>query len=167
MGCICISMLIKDGWLMFSVHMWKSVFLRSTVNKPMSAHKNVCVCVVFTQACLCAWAMPRPGLGGLTEISCKRITDHASLAYWFTAKNTYTYTPNLLLCCSVLSVCLSLTRSFRHTVVHLHHMWVSIFISGFTWHSSGQSRLSLRQTRRRRNACAFRESPRLDQTHRF
>lgn len=91
----------------------------------------VCVCVVvFTQPCLCAWAMPRPGLGGLSEISCKRITDHASLAYWFTAKNTYTYTQNLLLSSSFKkkSVCLSCSFICTHTHIHSntqqHQQWV-------------------------------------------
>lgn len=75
---------------------------------------SVCVSVLFTQACLCVRAVPRPGLEGLSEISCKRITDHASLAYWFTAKNTYTQ--NLLLACSFF-ICLAFFHSDIHAIL--------------------------------------------------
>lgn len=110
---------------MLFMHMWKRVFIFWEVEWASQwVSTSVCVCVfVFTQACLCAWAVPRPGLGGLSEISCKRITDHASLAYWFTAKNTYTYTQNLLLPCSSFFICLSFSHSLiqTHNLTHIVH----------------------------------------------
>lgn len=89
------------------------------------------LCVVLTEACQCVWAVPRPGLEGLSEISFKRITDHASLAYWFTAKNTYAYTQNLLLLCSDFSsFCLeffsfTLTGSPAHYTYRTHTWWIN------------------------------------------
>lgn len=107
-----------EGELLF-LQIWKSVCIFEKQSEQASEQAKVytCVCVwLCSPRHACAWAVPRPGLEGLSEISCKRITDHASLAYRFTAKNTYTYTQNLLLSCNFLSVCLSPVILFRHTV---------------------------------------------------
>lgn len=98
---------VKDG-----LYFWEAEWASQR------ASTSVCV-VVFNQAWLCAWAVPRPGLGGLSEISCKRITDHASLAYWFTAKDTYTQ--NLFLSCSICYLSVSLILSNRRTLTKLKH----------------------------------------------
>lgn len=128
-ACILAGWLIIRHWeRCFNVYAKECLYFWEVgcLSQWMSTSLCVCACVcaaVFTQACLCAWAVPRPGLGGLSEISCKRITDHASLAYWFTAKNTYTYTQNLLRSCSFF-FCPSLPPSPIQTHSHPHHALV-------------------------------------------
>lgn len=71
--------------------------------------------------------------GGLTEISSKRITDHASLAYWFRAKNTHTYTQNLPLPCAFY-----LAASLSHRDIlyftHIRCGWVSSSMASLSVH---------------------------------
>lgn len=73
-----------------SLFLWKRFCVFWEVVWASTESLCVCVCCIHSGMPGCVRAVPRPGLEGLSEISCKRITDHASLAYWFTAKNTYT-----------------------------------------------------------------------------
>lgn len=111
------------------------VFLRSRVSKAVSDHVRVCVCVWLCSPRHACVREQCPGLdwGGLSEISCKRITDHASLAYWFTAKNTYIHTKSSSLQFLFFYLCLSLSHSDTHShphkaLVHTLHLrqWVHL-----------------------------------------